>query len=136
MTAQTQKLHHPLARFCSGFFRSGPRTSGMRNLGTRSITVSDLALLPRKSQLLIAHFLDQKMRTMTILDSDTDIQSLLSIRLVRTLPRTQIGVTNLEFTRDAWAQLQRIRTKFLSDQILTELELYRKHKSAEYPWIW
>jgi hypothetical protein len=100
------------------------------------VTVADLNVLPKQTQLLVAHFLEQNNNEMTLLDGDTDVCALQSTDWLVSMPSSPIGGSSFKFKPRSWRQLQSLQRTFLTTELLSELKTYRSHKTAAYPWVW
>lgn len=99
------------------------------------ITLDYLFAMPKRSRLLVAHFVEQRNPNVTLLAGDTDVHELL---LSGWLDRTQCsteGAVCFKFEPFVWSELMSLRSEILNGD-LTELENYRKRKTAIYPWVW
>jgi hypothetical protein len=136
MSAETPRAHHPIVVFWSQLFRSVPHDTGARPLRQHDVTSAELSALPKQTQLLVAHFLERNNSSVNLLKSDKDVGSLLSDGWLMTVPSTIVGIVCFKFMPRLWKQLKSLRSTFLTQHLLSELEAYRKGKSAIYPWLW
>lgn len=133
MSVPIAKKQHPLALFCLNMLGPGPHA---RVEVHKHITLADLATMPRETQLLLAHCLEKNDPDMTLLDDDTDVCPLLSGRWLISVPCTTIGIISFRINPFVWRHLHSLRSAFLNRALLSDLESYRKGKSARYPWNW
>lgn len=99
------------------------------------VTLDYLAAMPGHSQLLVAHFLERSNPNMTLLAGDTDVCALLLAGWLEKVPCSTIGAVSFKYEPSVWSQLMSLRSEILNGD-LSELENYRKRKSAVYPWVW
>ena len=136
MSVQLQKPRHPIVSFCLRLLRRGVRTSTVSAPRPAALTVADLAALPKQTQLLVAHFLELNNNDLTLLNSDTDVNTLFSAGWLTSIPSSTIGVLSFKFKPSFWRQLRSLQRRFLTEQLLSELAIYRHRKTVVYPWVW
>lgn len=136
MSVQLQKAHNPIFLVLLRLINSGARSFSVSAPRPAALTVSDLAALPKQTQLLVAHFLEQNNNDLTLLSSDKDVCNLLSAGWLVSIPSSPIGAVNYKFKPRFWRQLRSLQGKFLTRELLSELEDYRRRKTAVYPWLW
>lgn len=101
-----------------------------------AVTMADLIMLPKQTQLLLAYCLTRNYSEITLYTSDGDIAQLLEAGWLVLLPCSTLGIVNFKFRPELWKRLQSLSRTFLSQQMLLEVESYRRGKSALYPWNW
>lgn len=136
MAVPVQKACNPFVAFCLQLFKGDWHTSSASMAKYVPVTMADLAILPKDTQLLVAHCLERNNSSLSLFRSDTDVSSLLSTGWLVSTPAPSAGVIDFQFMPRLWRQLKSLQEKFLSRQLLSDLETYRKGKSASYPWVW
>lgn len=136
MSVHIQKTHHPIFPFGLKLFSSRAKTSTVSVPRPGALTDTDLNALPKPTQLLVAHCLMQNNSSLTLLDGDTDACKLLSAGWLISLPSSTIGVSSFKFKSRWWDELRSLQGLFLTRKLLSELESYRRRKTALYPWVW
>lgn len=111
-------------------------TLGISNIMTPALDLNNLAAMPKPTQLLLAHSLEQNNPDLTLLDDDTDVCKLLSLDWLVTVPCTTIGIKCFTIKPHVWRKLRWLRLEFLNKDLLSELKSYRNRKSTLYPWVW
>lgn len=115
-------------------FERGPRTSLSEQ--RRQPTLLNLAMLPNRTQLMVAHFLDHNTRDLMVSTGDADLPGLLATGWIQRSASAPPSFSSFHFTRAAWHQLLSLKFAFLSAAMRTDLSQYRSLKTAEYPWVW
>lgn len=133
--AQLKNAAHPFSRSFPNLFCSGPFTSKSTKAKQESITLSDLAALPKQTQLLVAHCLGRNNPNLTLLESDAELAKLVSTGWLISIPVSTIGIKSLMFKPHFWRQLRSLRLVFVQP-LQCELEQFRRQKTAHYPWVW
>lgn len=100
------------------------------------ITLAYLEAMPKQTELLVAYCLEQNNPVLTLLDSDTDVCSLLSAGWLKSIPSSPIGTICFKFTPTSWRHLKSLQSKFLTAGLVSELTVYRQRKTVVYPWVW
>jgi hypothetical protein len=136
MSFQIRKLRHPHDSFWQNLFRSGPRSARLDAVAEAAITLADLEAMPKEAQLLFAYSLVHCNPDMTLLASDTDACKPLSAGWLTSLPSPTIGAIRFKIKPHVWRKLTSFGSRFLTDDLLSELKDYKKRKSALYPWLW
>ena len=136
MSVQIGKTQHPFALFCLNLFHTGSVPARVEAAKQAAITLVDLAAMPKEAQLLLAHSLEQSNPDLTLLDDDTDVCKLLSAGWLISVPCTTIGIICFRIKPVVWRRLRSLCPTFLNQALLSDLEAYRKRKSALYPWGW
>jgi hypothetical protein len=99
-------------------------------------TLADLTAMPKQTQLLLAHILEQNNPELMVFENDSDAQELCSTGWLRALPCSTVGFISFKINQHCWRQLSLLRTQFLTGDLLSALESYRKRNSTLYPWNW
>jgi hypothetical protein len=136
VSVQVQKARHPFSLFCRNIFRVGKRRTEADMAKQPAITLADLTTMPKLTQLLLAHFLEQNNPELMLLDSDTDVGKLPSAGWLVSIACPTVGIRCFKIRTDVWRKLRSLRARFLTADLLQELVTYRMRKSAAYPWIW
>lgn len=135
MSLPIAKTQHPFVLFCQNLFHTAGSVP-TRVEAQKRITLADLATMPKETQLLLAHSLEDNNPDLTLLDDDTDVCKLLSAGWLMSVPCTTIGIICFRIKPVVWRRLRSLRSTFLNHHLLSDLEAYRKRKSALYPWVW
>ncbi len=130
---KVQKGEPRFTLFCRDMFANSPQMAVKEQV---SVTLAQLTALPRNTQLLVAHFLEQDNCDLMLLEGDTDVCKLLSTNWLVSLASSPVGVVSFRFKPGCWRQLKSLRQLFLTQSILNELKQYRQHKTTVYPWVW
>jgi hypothetical protein len=136
MSVQTEELRHPMALYCLNLLHIGKRAAGAGEAKRAAITLDELAAMPKKTQLLLAHCLERRNPELMLLDYDTDAAPLTSAGWLVSVPCETIGMVCFRIKPHIWSQLKRLRLNFLTEDVAFDLEYYRKGKSAAYPYVW
>jgi len=136
MSFHIRKARHPSDLFWSNLFHTGPRFESVDTVEQSAITLADLEAMPKEAQLLVAYSLVHCNPDLTLLDSDTDACKLLSAGWLTSVPSPTIGAIRFKIKPHVWRKLTLFGSRFLSDELLSELKDYKKRKSALYPWLW
>lgn len=134
MSVQIAKTQHPIAEFFINLFHTGRIPA--RAEETKRITLADLALLPKETQMLLAHSLERRNPNITLLPGDTDAGEMLSASWLQSLSSSEGKEICYRIKPDIWRRLRSLSPAFLNHDLRSELKSYRKRKSAEYPWVW
>lgn len=136
MSIQTQKAQHPFALFWSNLFHINPDIARAETAKRTPVTLSELASMPKPTQLLLAYFLKHGIPDLTLLDDDTDVCKLLEAGWLTSVSCPTKGIICFKVRPDVWRKLWSLSPKFFSKDLLNELRFYTKRKSAQYPWLW
>lgn len=121
---------HPFMLFWHSFF---PRKT---NEVQHAVSSTDIASMPRQTQLLLAHCLERNDPYLTLQNGDTDAACLIKEEWLKPIECTTIGIACFRIKPYIWHQLKTSRHQFVGMISRTEIESYRKAKSANYPWLW
>lgn len=132
MSVQIARMLHPFALFCRNLFHAGSIPSNVE--ADKRISLADLAAMPKETKLLLAHCLKRDNPNLTLLQEDNDAGKLLSARWLISIPCK--GLKCYRVKPEIWRRLRRLSSRFLSQDLLSDLKSYRKRKSAQYPWVW
>jgi len=136
MTVGIQNDFHPTTISKSFVDASSAKVGSSITASPAAITIADLTALPRQTQLLAAHCLEQNYNDFTLLDRDTDACNLVALGWLTSIPVSTIGILRFKFKPNIWRQLSSLRYKFLTNRLRYELSNYRQHKTTLYPWVW
>lgn len=136
MSVPERKTQHPFALFFLNLFHTGSVPARVEAAKRKRITLADLAKMPKETQMLLAYCLKKNNPDLTLLDDDTDACKLVSGDWLISVPCTTIGIMCFRIKPDVWRRLRSLRSVFLAHDLMSDLEAYRKRKSALYPWIW
>lgn len=134
MSVEVGRTQHPFALFWQNLFHTVLVPPAVK--AAKRITLADLAAMPKETQMLLAHSLEQSDPDLTLLDDDKDVRKLLSAGWLSSVPCSTIGVSCFRIKPAVWRKLRALCPRFLNHDLLTDLKAYRKRKSAIYPWVW
>ena len=100
------------------------------------LSLVDLRALPEETQLLLAYFLEQDTRRITLLKLDRDAEPLKARGWLEEVPTTIIGVREYNVLTDVWQQQKALSEGFVTEEIRHKLEGYKDRKNKQYPWTW
>ncbi len=101
-----------------------------------AVRSTDIASMPRQSLLLLAHCLERNDPDLEIAVGDPDADNMMSKGWFIEIPCMTTGMVCCRFRPHIWYQLNSYRNKVFNMVSSTEIENYRKTKSANYPWVW
>lgn len=132
-------IHNSWTDTFSNFFHavfSKARTEEERATNLRLFRLTDVASMPRKTQLLLAHSLQRNDPYITLQDRDEDAACLIANGLLNTIECTTIGIACYRIKPFFWHRLKTNSGDLLNLVSDAEIDSYRKTKSANYPWVW
>jgi hypothetical protein len=129
MSVRTSSAN-PIALFWQAFFGKG--NSAKQNV----LSSTDIASMPRNTQLLLAHSLQRNDPYLTVQDGDDDADYLISEKLLAPIECTASGIFCYRIKPFFWHQLKTSRCHLLDVISKEELDCYRKLKCTRYPWVW